>query len=169
MDMRDWPRSDRVIFTLMVGALMLAAAAFVAARYRVGIDWQEIPCDDYRVALVDLTQTDAIVGERFSLHPHGLERWFPDGSMLAKQVVAIGGDVVDVSADGVSVNGGPRFAPINPDALVKLGVGMADVSRRYALTDDEVFLYAPSPRSFDSRYYGPVKTTSIAGKVIARW
>jgi conjugative transfer signal peptidase TraF len=89
--------------------------------------------------------------------PSGLEPLF-------KPVAAVGGDIVDFSAEGMRVNGSllPKTAPIvadgegRPMPLMPFG--------RYAVGADEVWLVSTYNRwSFDSRYFGPVALSAVQG------
>jgi conjugative transfer signal peptidase TraF len=90
------------------------------------------------------------------------------GAALLKPVVAKAGDVVDLSVRGISVNGLllPNTAPLSKDTK-----GRPLEPWRFGC-----FLVAPGTvwvassyhsRSFDSRYFGPVDTTSIRHRMKA--
>jgi len=81
---------------------------------------------------------------------------------LLKPVVAGAGDVVELSADGISVNGRllPNTAPLSKDSngrqLQPWSFGC------FAVASGTVWVASPyHPRSFDSRYFGPVQTSAI--------
>ena len=82
---------------------------------------------------------------------------------MLKHVAAVAGDDVLVARDGITVNGRrvKQTAPFPVDgagrALEAYPVG------RYTVPADQVWLLAPLPRSFDSRYIGPVSTSDIKG------
>jgi conjugative transfer signal peptidase TraF len=87
---------------------------------------------------------------------------------LLKPVVAIAGDVVDCSARGISVDGNllPNTAPIPMDtrgrALTPWPFG------RYVVQPGTVWVASSfHPRSFDSRYFGPVQVSAIRDHVRA--
>lgn len=84
-----------------------------------------------------------------------------DTAPLLKYVAAVGGDAIDIDASGVRVNG--ALLP-HTQALRRDGAGrpMHAFARRHErLAENEVWLYAPEPRSFDSRYFGPVRASAI--------
>lgn len=84
---------------------------------------------------------------------------------LLKEVVAVAGDVVDASRRGVAVNG---KLLLNSDALCVDASGRKLTLWRaegYRLRNDQVWLYANNPRSWDSRYWGPASSTSIVARV----
>jgi conjugative transfer signal peptidase TraF len=88
------------------------------------------------------------------------------GAPLLKPVVARGGDVVEVSAAGIAVNGRllPNTAPLRADTkgrpLTSWPPG------RYTVEPDSAWVASSySWRSFDSRYFGPVPISSIRDRV----
>ena len=93
----------------------------------------------------------------------------PDGAEpLAKPIAARSGDTVELSARGIVVNGRllPNTAPLETDT----------VGRTLHHWPFGSFVVAPgavwvassySPRSFDSRYFGPVETSRVREHVRA--
>lgn len=89
----------------------------------------------------------------------------PDGaSALLRPIVAKHGDVVDLTAKGIGVNGRlvRNSAPLAVDtdhrAIQHFPFG------RYTVANEEVWVASSyNPRSFDSRYYGPVAKSAIRG------
>lgn len=91
----------------------------------------------------------------------------PDGaSPLLKAIVARSGDRVDLSERGISVNGIslPNTAPRTADS----------VGRPLTPWPSGIYLVQPGtvwvgstyhPRSFDSRYFGPIELRSIRARV----
>jgi conjugative transfer signal peptidase TraF len=88
------------------------------------------------------------------------------GAPLLKPVVASIGDVVDVSADGLVVNGAqvPNTAPLPADTK---GRPLAHCAfGRYSVPVGTVWVASSySGRSFDSRYFGPVPVTAIRNRM----
>ena len=76
-----------------------------------------------------------------------------------KPIVALPGDLVEVKDTGVAVNGAmvPHSAPIAfRNGAAPLGA--------YVVQKEEVWVIASShPRSFDSRYFGPIPIENIEG------
>lgn len=86
----------------------------------------------------------------------------PDGSMpVLKPAMAVPGDLVEVGADGVRVNG----ARVVPPALPVDGLGrpLEAIAHgaRLVPTDAVWLLSGHEVRSFDSRYFGAVPVTVI--------
>lgn len=89
---------------------------------------------------------------------------------LLKTVGAIGGDVVAVSEAGVAVNGKllAGSVPLENDSAGRTLTPFAAANRQ--LRTDEVWLTANSdPRSFDSRYFGPVPASHVVGMARPIW
>ncbi len=88
------------------------------------------------------------------------------GAPLLKPVVAHAGDLVEVSAAGISVEG--RLLP-NTAALRRDTKGRTLTSwklGRYTVEPGFVWVASSyNPRSFDSRYFGPVAINSIRDRV----
>jgi conjugative transfer signal peptidase TraF len=87
---------------------------------------------------------------------------------LLKPVIASAGDVVEVSARGISVNGAllPNTAPLTRDA--KGRHLEAWPSGRYVVGLGTIWVVSSyHPRSFDSRYFGPLSTAAIRHRLRA--
>ena len=84
------------------------------------------------------------------------------GAPLLKPVIATWGDVVDVSQAGLAVNGSavPNTAPMTADIR---GRRLASwPSGHYIVSKGEVWVASSfNPRSFDSRYFGPIPVAAI--------
>jgi conjugative transfer signal peptidase TraF len=76
---------------------------------------------------------------------------------LLKQVVAVGGDEVIVTVKGLVVDG--RLLP-NSAALVADHAAAWPVGR-HRVADGMLWVYANHPRSWDSRYWGPVPLGNV--------
>ena len=87
---------------------------------------------------------------------------------LLKPIVAKSGDVVELSARGISVNGAllPNTAPLSKDT--KGRPLEAWPFGRYVVAYETVWVASSyHPHSFDSRYFGPISTTAIRNRVKA--
>ena len=77
-----------------------------------------------------------------------------------KRIVAVCGDHVKISAEGMFVNGS-YFGPVQ--AFDSEGFFLPRLNKTFVLKDDELFMAGDHKRSFDCRYFGPVKKTKIYG------
>jgi len=88
---------------------------------------------------------------------------------LGKRVLAAGGDRVEVTVDGLRV--ADRLVPLSRvrrfDARGRPLPSL--VGRTFVLAPGEVWLYAPHPRSFDSRIFGPIPRRAIREVVEPLW
>lgn len=83
---------------------------------------------------------------------------------LLKVVAAVAGDSVTVSATGVAVNGCllPYSRSFSHDAA---GRRLSPWPHgHFQLRRGELWLYAPNGRSWDSRYFGPLKDTNVVAR-----
>lgn len=84
---------------------------------------------------------------------------------LLKPVAAVAGDTVDVSPEGVWVNG-----RLLPNTVAKRVDGAGRLlplipQREYVVRPGQVWLLSTyHPASFDSRYFGPVPVAGVQGK-----
>jgi conjugative transfer signal peptidase TraF len=87
-----------------------------------------------------------------------------DTEPLLKTVVAIAGDTVTTSSRGISVNGRllPHSRPVSLDSAGRKLVPWSQ--GHYRLLPHQVWLYADHPKSWDSRYWGPVR--NVLARVI---
>jgi len=84
---------------------------------------------------------------------------------VGKIIAALSGDTVDVTDSGSFVNGAPlpNSAPLLHDSK---GREMPRLRGRLILPVGTAWLYSGhSPRSFDSRYYGPVPLSGVRGQL----
>jgi len=86
---------------------------------------------------------------------------------LGKVVLAVGGDEVAFGEDGLAVNG-RAVAASRAQGRDMAGRPLAHVPfGRRRLAPGELWLFAPyHPRSYDSRYFGPVGAAAVRGWLI---
>ena len=89
-----------------------------------------------------------------------------DYGFMMKRVLATGNDRVDMTAEGIRVNGKylPSSAPLKAD---KAGRAMPrNPSGTYILSESELLLMSDvSGTSFDGRYFGPVDVSQVKGVI----
>jgi conjugative transfer signal peptidase TraF len=89
---------------------------------------------------------------------------------LIKPIAAIEGDLIEVTAPNIAVNGEPiaQSAPLNEDSAGR--PLRAVLEGTYSVPSGEVWLLSGhDPRSFDSRYFGAVPVTNIQGVARPIW
>ena len=89
---------------------------------------------------------------------------------IGKAVLAVAGDTVRVTADGLLVNGvlAPHTRSLRRDSRGRPMRSMPHGT--YYVGDKEVWLWSPlTGRSFDSRYFGAVPTSALIAVVRPVW
>jgi conjugative transfer signal peptidase TraF len=86
---------------------------------------------------------------------------------LIKQVAALSGDLVTISAEGVCVNGVlPKNSAPRPADDAGRPMRAYELSD-YTLRSEEVLLMSDyNPASFDGRYFGPLPRTTIQSVIV---
>ncbi len=103
--------------------------------------------------------------------PHGsaasiLGRYLPANIPLIKRIAAIPGDLVEVSTEGVRVNGilWPDSVPLTHDlegrSLRPYPFGISRVPA------GQIWVMSNHPRGLDSRYFGPVTESSVISRLV---
>ncbi len=173
------PRADRgrllrkraAVVAIAVAGIVGSAHA-VHANWRLAHDQSEHAClDPYRWFLVSLSGPAApATGEIVTFKTEGVAL-YKDGTLFTKQVLAGPGALVRTTSAGVEVDG--RLLPYTPRAIERLASAGAPVAREqareYRVGVGEIFVIGTNPLSYDSRYYGPVKVSSIIGTARALW
>jgi conjugative transfer signal peptidase TraF len=87
---------------------------------------------------------------------------------LLKPIAAVAGDIVGVTATGITINGEPlpNTAPLSHDHAGR-DLPAQPTGQHEVATDKVWTLSGHTPLSFDSRYYGEVATRSIIGTATA--
>jgi len=169
------PKKKRVTFTLALnlgfGGLMVGALLFavIGAFVRVGIISQSITCLPGTVFVIRQSPPDAYRrGQIIAYHSRGLAPLLPDGYKVAKLVAGLPGDQVEVTPNGISING-TYWGALNPDVLEKSGKTAESVSRSFQIPEGELLLLGSLPRSYDGRYWGTVKRDQVIGQAWRVW
>lgn len=160
-------------------AVLLGLAGTYAAGFRVNVT-ASMPAGLWHVEGADtvtrgMTVTACLPAS--ALRSLGVARGYlaagycPGGlEPLVKPVAAVGGDVVEVRAAGIMVNGEalPGTAPLSMDSAGRAMQGVP--VGRYHVPPGQVWLLSGhDPRSFDSRYWGPVSTANIVSAARPVW
>jgi conjugative transfer signal peptidase TraF len=112
------------------------------------------------------TPVDIEVGKRYTIKipvlelskKLGLE---PNVKTFLKTVVAKAGDVIQVTNDGVLVNG--KLLPNSKGVQSVRGIELhpLPIGYKHRLKQNEYFMLGQTARSFDSRYFGVIKRKDI--------
>jgi conjugative transfer signal peptidase TraF len=153
----------------VISAAVLSAGSFLC--YGLGVRINVSPSLPFGLYRVDATGAAKLAefcpaapfGDLANIRGYRHAGSCPDGgSPLLKPIVAQAGDMVSVSPEGVYVNGRllPNSAPRTKDAA-----GRALVPWRfgtYVVKPGTLWVLSSyHPRSFDSRYFGPIPESAI--------
>jgi conjugative transfer signal peptidase TraF len=82
---------------------------------------------------------------------------------LGKLVLAVAGDRLEIAANAITLNR-CRLPATASRSVDTCGRPLPRFPpRAYRVRTGEIWLFSPHPRSFDSRYFGPVAATGIRG------
>ena len=163
---------------LAVGAGVLTTACLIAGATGIRINTSSslplglyVRTSDVSADLVEFCPAEPFAG--VSRQRGYRMRGFacPDGAVpLLKPVVARAGDLVEVSAAGLAVNGTllPNTAALKRDAARR--PLSAWPTGQYIVQPGTIWVASTYGRgSYDSRYIGPVKESDIRGRLKALW
>jgi conjugative transfer signal peptidase TraF len=86
-----------------------------------------------------------------------------DVEPMGKILLASAGDVVDLTASGLAINGRP-LPSSQPRGTDSQGRPLAHYRfGTFTVARGELWVFSPHPRSFDSRYFGPVPGGLLMG------
>lgn len=158
-----FPDKVFLIKALMILIVIAGSMQYILNNYRIGFDGQEVRClIDHKYFLVHLNKKEPVRDQITAYTSIGLSPHFEDGTMMAKIMTGMPGDLVEINEVGVFVNGEVKV----------LGFALADVQlppketffTSYTIPDDHYLMLAPSPTSYDGRYWGLITKDQIVGK-----
>ena len=158
-----------LFFALFVIALFAIGATFFARPLIIFNATDSLPHGLYLVVQKSLYERGDLVV--FSV-PKAVQnlvrqrRWLPDGAYLIKPIAGESGDVLSTKTGRCFVNS-VDFGPVETVDRSGQPLPVFSISRR--LQKDEIAVVNPSPRSFDSRYFGPIKERDIIGVAVPIW
>ena len=166
-----------IMATLLI-SIIAVGLLFHAMDFRVNLT-ESIPVGLYRITSVDAIKDAYVIfcpDDRQSFRL-GKDRGYIDHGLgcggygyLMKKMVAVSGDILSVTPEGVFVN-----QTLIPFSKPKLADGMNRTLPQwqildYPLKEDEVMTMTnQSEWSFDGRYYGLVHTRQIKGMITPIW
>jgi conjugative transfer signal peptidase TraF len=172
-------RRGALVAVLVLACLFAAVSAASRAGYRinatpsvpVGI-WRLLPVPGQiaRGQIVSLCPPPTVLFVEARTRGYVSAGHCPGGfEPMLKPVAAIAGDVVELTPAGLLLNGEPLpgTASLATDLA---GRPLPSPGRsRFEILPSEVFFLSAHPRSFDSRYFGPLPLSSVEGLVVPVW
>jgi len=175
----DSPRSGRSVILEVAQTLLLTLVIFVviqnlvAQPFKVEGQSMELTFVEGDYVLVDR------LTPRWSPYVRGQVvvltapvSWSEGGAPFIKRVIGIGGDTVEVRADGtVAVNGSVLDEPyLYRDETGATEPTFADEEATWGVPDGEVFVMGDHRQaSMDSRVFGPVAVSTLIGRGVVRY
>ena len=133
-------------------------------RYTIAIDASEIRCiEDYSVFIVDYFNTELERGAIYAFSAEGLEPFFDDGQPLAKYLVGMPGDAIEITSDQRVLINDVEVADTLASAH-HLDMTPSDFVGKGVIGEGEYWFMGDTPESFDSRYWGSVGRDQILGR-----
>lgn len=171
--MRLRPRTFAPVLLLVGACLVCWAVEAAGVRFNLT---PSVPIGLYRLRSSSLEIGHLVatcLTEPFSAF--GLERGYlrqgscSDGaSPVIKHVAASAGEVVEVTAGGVFVDG--RRIQNPAPSVDSEGRNLSPLAAgSYPLSQDELWLFSPRENSWDSRFFGPVPIDNVLGVVQPLW
>lgn len=161
-------RSRFIKLAIVVGGFsaifFYAVFSSFSAHYRIGLDLQEKACFSWSVYLVELDRT--YVPKRGDYVAFVREVKSNDGKqrrvMFAKRVEGSEGDVLEVKSGVAYLNKSERGTLMRN----RLSKTLPSYDLVRTVQKGEFLFFGDSPFSYDSRYFGPVPSDQLVGKVI---
>ncbi|MFX4226354.1 MAG: signal peptidase I [Porticoccaceae bacterium] len=149
---------------------------YLGTRFTIGIDAQKLQSiPGTRFVLTDKADLTPDRGDIFAFKATFLEP-IEEGQLVMKYVAALPGDHVQIKPDGtILVNGqevtfDPELGPVNGlDLSGRFGKVPADYAHDFTVPPRRLFMLGTAKASYDSRYFGPIPTTFLVGRVHQLW
>jgi len=163
---------NRAVLMLIAGAGVAAVLAPITLNPSPALLWNataSAPIGLYRVR----SAGQLAVGDWVAARPpanlaslFAARRYLPLGVPLVKQIAALSPSQVCRIGRRISVDGRAMALAHGSD---RLGRALPVWSGCRRLAAGQVFLLNPAPHSLDSRYFGPVVTTALVGRLTPLW
>ena len=170
---------------VLVAALLVALGliAYVFQSYQVdGPSMQQTLHNNDRLIVWKLPRTwakitghqylpkrgDVIIFTQSGLASYGQT----DTKQLIKRVIGLPGDRVVVANNTITVYNAANPKGFQPDKTLPYGVNITEQTQHdvdYTIGKDQIFVSGDNrTNSLDSRFFGPIKTNQVVGKLIVR-
>ncbi|MTJ94349.1 MAG: hypothetical protein F8N36_16035 [Desulfovibrio sp.] len=158
-------RKVAVLAKSALGILAIALAlSYFKAHYFIGIMTQTARCiDNATVFLVVKDDKTPVRGATMAFASRGLSPIVEDDQVIVKFMDGLPGDQVNVGVRHTSINGTEIVGDLSAVAD-NLGVAPERFVRQQTLGQDEYWMQGRTAKSFDSRFWGPIKTEQIIGR-----
>lgn len=155
-----------LFFALFVTSLFAIGATIFARPLIIYNATDSLPHGLYLVVRKAVYERGELVVFPVPVAVRGLVRqrhWLPEGAFLIKPVAGKSGDLLSTKNGRCLVNG-VDFGPVEKVDRTGQPLPVFSINRR--LKNGEIAVVNPSPRSFDSRYFGPIREREIIGVAV---
>jgi len=172
--------SSVFLFILFPAVIAIILTAFIVQSYQVDGQSMETSLQNHDRLIVDkLPRTWSRVTRHQYVPARGdivifNQTGLPDSffqKQLIKRVIGLPGERVSISNGQVTVYNSSNTSGFNPDKQGKYIIAAPTTAgnRDWVIAEDEIFVLGDNrSNSEDSRYFGPVKTNAIVGKLLVR-
>lgn len=158
-----WVKIDKYLFVNIFIALVLIAYVFSRFSFGHGLLHGCIPADYY---MIDHKNRTFEVGELVAFTMPMDVPFIKKGATVVKIVAGKGGDKIKVTMQGVY--NGDRFFPTDAERISKkYKIPKESIERVITVPDGDMFLVGQTDYSYDSRFWGTIKSNSVIGKTYA--
>jgi type IV secretory pathway protease TraF len=147
---------------------------YFAGRYTIGFNQAPENCLKTSLFIIDHHDRNVKAGDLVAFSMNNENHFFPQGMQWVKRIAAEPNSTVSVSRYEVNINN-ERTIPLDMSGVM-FTIGKTFPETRYEdyvgvryTGDDEWFLVGETIYSYDSRFWGNVKTQDIIGKAYAIW
>lgn len=154
---------------ILKSVLMFVCMYFVAStfftRFEFVGDPQLVKCiPGYTVYLLDKTDTKLVRGKLYVFRSKDLSPIYDEGTLMLKYLKGMPGDTVEVrDTSQIFINDKPGIFGLSL-AEEKLGLPASTFIGKSTLLDNQYWFLGTSTKSFDSRYWGSIKSERIVGR-----
>jgi conjugal transfer pilin signal peptidase TrbI len=149
-------------------AIILGGGYLANQRWAFAIDPQVYQClPGTRLIMYERAYSEPKRGQIFAFEAHGLKPFFPDGTKIYKVVDGVPGDKVEVSPEGVRVNG--RLVVKGLPLVERLNTPAEGFSRSFTIPPRYYLMLGRAPMSYDGRYWGLVQEDDMIGRAYQFW
>ena len=158
------PWLDRLLNAVLVFVLLHALVSWFSHRFLIGHDAQTTLClsGNHRWYLIDKAEKSPELGDLVAYRSDArMAPELPLGTLVVKRVEALGGDRVDLETQGIRIQG--ELRPVRFPHRQRLKDRALSDHEGMVIPDTSLWVMGDHPRSFDSRYFGPVSAQQIIG------
>ena len=153
-------------------AMIAAFLLYFAKRYDIGFNGAPVQCLDAKYFIVDTWDKDISEGDLVAFEMNKDNAYFPKGLQWIKIAAGAPNSSITKTPDAVMTSSGQTYDVSMAMMLTYLRkenpeLSFDDFTGTVETGTDEWFVLGETPSSYDSRYWGAIKTKDIIGKAYA--